>query len=518
MPGGSGPFSTASAMNNTLSRPPVKPRSLTQQTLSAVVWQSSVAGASVIVRAVILIVLARYLPARDFGIVAAAMVVSNVAQAVTQVGVAKAVVQRAVLLESHIRTAFLATVLMAAAATTLLAFGAPLLAAPFNLPGLERVVQFLSVLLLLNGIASVPMALVHRARKFRISSMIELASFVFGYGVIGLLLTFAGFGMWSLVLAEVGHAGSRMLLYLFVQRPPLGLGLDRLALKELFQVGSGYSAGQIGNLVATQVDYLIVGRMLGATALGLYSRAYQFLMLPAQLIGTAIQTVLFPSIAAIQDQPERVARAFLRATGVVALATLPISGTLLILAPELVHVTLGPRWHGMTAPFQILIASLLFRTSYKISDSVALALGSMAQRAARQWIYAAAVAGGSWAGAHWGLVGAAVGVSIAVTLNFLMMLQLAMRVTGVSPGEMLATHLSHASAAVPILVAVWTSVGIARGNAFGTPAVLAVGLLSAASMAALLWWKARWLFGADGEWAHAVAATRLAPLMARFRG
>ena len=496
---------------------PAKSPSLTQQTVSAFFWQSGVAAANVVVRAIILILLARYLPARDFGIVAAAMVVSNITRVVTQIGVNKAVIQRSVLSEEHVRSAFLVTVLMAAGATAILAIGAPLFAMPFKLPEVEPVIRLLSVLLLLNGITAVPMALTHRARRFRTSSIIEFLSFLFGYGCVGLILTFAGFGVWSLAFAELGHAAARALMYLLVERPPLGLRLNRAALRDLFEVGSGFSAGQIGNLVATQVDYLLVGRLLGATALGLYSRAYQFLMLPAQLIGTATQTVLFPSIAAIQDQPERVARAYLRATGVVALTTLPISGALIILAPELVRLTLGPRWIGMTLPFQILIATLLFRTSYKISDSVSLALGSMIQRAWRQWIYAGAVALGAWAGAPWGLPGVSAGVGAAVALNFLMMLQLAMRVTGVSARQMWATHLSHALAAVPIVIAVGAAVAVARINGLADLTVLGSGLGAAALTGALLWWRLRWIFGADGEWAHGIAVARLAPLQARFR-
>jgi PST family polysaccharide transporter len=495
----------------------VKPRSLTHRVISAFFWQSGVAAASMVVRAVILILLARHLPPGDFGIVAAAMVVSNITQAVTQIGVAKALVQRPVLLDHHVRTGFLATVLMGVIATVLLAFGAPLFAAPFNIAGLEPVIRFLSVLMLLNSITAVPMALTHRAMKFRISSGIELLSFLFGYGAVGMILALAGFGVWSLAIAEVSHAGSRMLLYMYVERPPLGLRWNRMALKELFDVGSGYSAGQIGNLVATQVDYFLVGRMLGATALGLYSRAYQFLMLPAQLIGTATQAVLFPSLASIQDQPKRVARAFLRATGVVALTTLPISGVLMILAPELVDITLGPRWQGMVVPFQILIATLLFRTSYKIADSVSLALGSMVQRAVRQWIYAGAVAAGAWLGARWGLPGVSAGVGAAVVLNFAMMLQLAMQVTGVSAYRIFATHVAHAFAAVPIVVTVWASVSLARLDGLHDLLVLALGLGTGALMAGLLWWRCRWIFGADGEWAHDIAAARLAPLQAKFR-
>lgn len=504
-------------MGRTVTERAPKIRSLTQKTLSAFFWQSGVATANVFIRAVILILLARYLSPADFGIVAAAMVVSNITQAITQIGFAKAVVQRPILLDEHVRSGFLATVLLGAIATALLTIGAPLFAAPFKIEGLEPVVRFLSVLLLLNSITAVPMALIHRAMQFRTSSLIDLCSFLFGYGGVGMVLTLAGFGVWSLAIAEVSHAACRTLLYMIAARPPLGLRWNVTAIRELLGVGSGFSAGQIGNLVATQIDYFIVGRMLGATALGLYSRAYQFLMLPAVLIGTATQSVLFPSIASIQDQPERVTRAYLRATGVIAFTTLPTSGVLMILAPELVNLTLGPRWVEMILPFQILIATLLCRTSYKVSDSVSLALGSMAQRAWRKWIYAGAVALGASIGARWGLPGVSALVGAAVTLNFLMMLQLAMRLTRVSASQMLVTHVCHALAAAPIVLATWTIVTLARGNSLSDLLVLALGVGGAVLLAGLLWWRCRWIFGADGEWAHGVAAARLAPLQAKFR-
>ena len=491
--------------------------SLTQQTISGIFWQSSRAGANIVLRALILIMLARHLPAQDFGLVAAAMVVATVAQAFTQIGVTKALVQMLTLTEQHVRSAFALSVFMGSGAAVLLIFGAPAFAAPFHMIGLEPIIRVLSVLLLLNSIAAVPAALLDRARRFKISSMLELSAFVIAFGGIGLLLAIAGYGVWALVMAEVSQGLVRMLLYLVIERPPIGFWPNRSCLGDLLFIGSGFSAGQIGNLVATQIDYLIVGRLLGAEALGLYNRAYQFLMLPAQLVGTATQTVLFPSIASIQDQPERIARAFLRGVGVIAMATLPMSGVLIVLAPELVDVTLGERWHGMVLPFQLLASTLMFRTSYKVSDSVSLAMGSMYRRAWRQWVYAGAVVIGAVLGANWGLPGVAIGVGAAIVVNFLIMLQLALQITRVSASHVLAIHLRHLMAALPIVFTDVVVVAFLRAREAADVLVLLVGLFAAALTSALMWWKCRWAFGEDGKWLHAVADDRLAPLRARIR-
>ena len=492
-------------------------QSLTQRTVSGFMWQSSVAGANVVIRTFVLIILARHLAARDFGIVAAAMVVATITQVFSQIGVTQAIVQRLTITTRHVRTGFAVALYTGIAGALVLLLGAPLFGLLFRMPEVEPVVRLFSTLLILNGIAAVPIALLQRAHRFRVSATIELIAFVLGYGLIGIGLTFAGFGLWALACAQITQVSSRTIFYLFAAPPAMTLRPDRQELNELLHVGSGYSFGQIANLVATQVDNFIVGRLLGAEALGLYSRAYQFLMLPAQLLGTAAQTVLFPSIAVIQDQPERVARACLRAIGVVAMVTLPLSGVLAVLAPELVHVALGKRWVGMIPPFQILVLSLMFRTSYKISDSIALAFGAMRPRAARQLAYAAAVAVGSLIGSHWGLTGVAAGVALAVVLNFFMMLQLALKLTGIPPSQVLAVHVRHAVVSIPIVAMAYLATVLDRTMRLHDFLVLMLGFGAAGAVALIMWWRFRRVFGDDADWAHAQAMSRVAHFRTRSR-
>ena len=101
-----------------------------------------------------------------------------------------------------------------------------------------------------------------------------------------------------------------------------------------------------------------------------------------------------------QDDLRRVANAYLRGIALVAMITIPGSVVAVILAPEAIHVLLGGghKWDDVIVPFQIFAAGLIFRTSYKISDSLARAMGTVYKRAWRQAVYAAAVVIG------WGLL------------------------------------------------------------------------------------------------------------------
>jgi PST family polysaccharide transporter len=282
------------------------------------------------------------------------------------------------------------------------------------------------------------------------------------------------------------------------------------ALKRLLASGVGFSIGQFGNFVALNVDNFTVGRWMGADALGLYSRAYQFLMIPTNLFGTVVDKVLFPAMAHVQDDNERLTRAFRRALAVVAMITLPISALLVVLAPELVTLVLGPRWVEMILPFQVLAATMLFRTSYKMSDSLIRAKGAVYRRAWRQWVYAAAVFAGALAGARFGLGGVAAGVGLAIVLNFALMLQLALQITGLRWAAVLGLHVRYLLAAAVVLAAIWAAASWARSQALHPMFVLALAGAAAAAAEGAMVMIGRPVFGREGEWA-------LAPVRARLR-
>jgi PST family polysaccharide transporter len=426
-------------------------------------------------------------------------------------------VQRLSVTRENIKGAFAISLYTGLAASLALFAAAPLIAALFKMDGLTPFVRFLSGTLLLNSLSAVPAALMQREYRFRAIAVVELGSFTLGFGLIALLMAERGFGAWSLAVGQAVQALARTAVFFAVRKPPLGLSATQPGARQLLNVGGGFSAGQVGNYVATQVDYLVVGRWLGAETLGYYNRAYQFFMLPAQLFGTAISTVLFPSIASIQQEQARVARAYLRALGCVAMLTLPTTGVIIVLAPEIVNVLLGAQWTSMITPFQILLAGLLFRTSYKVSDAVSLAMGSMYERARRQWIYAAAVAGGALAGTAYGLAGVAIGVSAAVVLNFLMLTKLAQTLTNVTTSEIWRVHSRHLRAALLITLPTEVVAELLRWLNAGGPLILLGAGVTATGVTAFLWFGCRSVFGDEGAWLHDLARTRLGPAFRKMR-
>ena len=246
---------------------------------------------------------------------------------------------------------------------------------------------------------------------------------------------------------------------------------------------------------------MVTGRYLGPTALGYYGRAYSLMSAPAYAIGTVLDLVLFPVMAKVQDDLRRLRVAYLRGVGLVALLVLPLSACVILLAPELIHVVLGPRWSAAILPFQVLAIGMLFRTSYKISDSIARSTGAVYRRAWRQVIYAFLVIGGSMVGQRWGIVGVAWGSLIALTINFILLASLSLDVAQIGWGDFWKVHRPALMLTIVSFPIVYLTTAGARALHLHSVFVLLCGGLTLFALCSTLIWCVPAVFlGEEGQW------------------
>jgi PST family polysaccharide transporter len=247
--------------------------------------------------------------------------------------------------------------------------------------------------------------------------------------------------------------------------------------RRLLGFGSAYSVAQLGNWTANNGDNLVVASLLGPAPLGIYARAYQLLVQPANLIGSVADKVLFPTMSRIQDDHVRLSRAYVTANSLIAMLTLPAGVLLFVLAPEVVAILLGPGWEAVVLPLQIFAVVLLPRTAYKISGSLTRATGAVVGGALRQWIYAGLVVVGCAVGSRWGINGVAVGASLAIVLHTAIMLKFSARIQRGLVARVLAAYAKSLPLALVVAAACWPLAAWLRGT---TPAAL-VGLATVAA-------------------------------------
>lgn len=465
-------------------------------------WTMSGTGVQALIQLVVLMALGRLLTPAEFGVMAAAMVVIAVSQIVSHVGVGPAMVQRRTLEVVHIRVAFTISSVLGLMLGLLVWLAAPALAAFYRIPAVEPVLRAVALLFPMDGLTTVGRSLLIRQLSFRLLVALDLGSYVLGYAFVGVLLAWQGYGVWAMVAGSLAQSALRMVATYAATRHPLRPSLNPRAGRDLLSFGFGHSLAQIALVFSQQADNLVVGRWLGPVALGIYGRAYSLMVMPATAFERIVNRVLFPVMAQVQDERERLAGAYERALATVALISLPLSAVLWVLAPELVPALLGPQWTAVVLPFRLFTCGLFFRMSSKISDACSKAAGAVYSRALIQGVYAVLVLVAALVGQRWGVGGVAVAVSLAMGLNWLMMTALGQVVTGLSWPRFMRAQAPGAVFAVLFGVAVAITVQATRAAHLSSLWVLVVGGLTVPAVLVAAWrlGAASWL-GPHGIWA-----------------
>ncbi|MDH3254677.1 MAG: lipopolysaccharide biosynthesis protein [Acidobacteriota bacterium] len=411
--------------------PSPEKRSLTTRAFSGAFWTASGWGLSTLVQLVFGLAIARILGPQVLGIYAAALVVIRFSNLLGAIGIGPALVQRRELAERHIRTGLTMSVALSLVIGLVAWFGAPVLSDFFRMPDLTRAVRTLAFVFPIRGLCVVPRALLQRSLGFRRLAAIEASAYSLGFGIVGVTLALTGFGLDALIIATLSQAALELALLSVAQPHARRPQFDASAAGELLAYGGGITLSGLFGFLAFQGDKLVVGRLLGDAALGLYSRAYSLMSTSTKLYSKIAASATFPILSRVQMSSERSQRALRRGLALNALTVLPLSAILFVIAPELIAVLLGSAWSGMTTPFRILVLFLVFRGADKLCGPFIMSVAKVYRLAWIQAAFAALVVTGAWAGSHWGGIGgAAAGVAAAIVAHSLLLLRVSLSLAG----------------------------------------------------------------------------------------
>jgi O-antigen/teichoic acid export membrane protein len=450
---------------------------LGKKTLRGVTWTLVGQVLSNVSRVAVLAVLGRLLTPTEFGQVAAGLTVIGLALALKSVGIGLALVQRREIEPAHVEAAFGFSLLFALALSGAGVLLAPLIADLYRIPDSAPIIQALSVMFLLRGLAWTSSFLCQRDMNFRALALIDFVAYIIGSAVT-IALAVAGAGAWSLVIGYLVEAGLGSAALLWVRPPPLRPRIRWHALRDLLGFGTGQTAAGIANYFANQGDYIVVGRFVGEAALGFYTRAYELIRYPSLIFNNIVGTVLFSSFSRLQDQPDRLGQAFRRVLFLNGALLLPMSAGLIVLGPEAIRILMGPGWDNAVLPFQIMAVSMLFRTSYKLGGIVARSSGDVFHLAWWQLVYAVLVTGGALVSVRWGITGVSCTTALAVAFHFLALTRLALQRVTLSWSEVAAAHAPGLLSAALVVAGALPVVLLLRHLDAGAAVIAVVGVLA----------------------------------------
>jgi len=324
--------------------------------------QRSLRGGAIVlaaegVRAVVVVgylgTIARLLTPADFGVVAMSMAVLWVLVPLSTMGLSVAAVQTPDLTDEALNAVFWASLAFASVLALAAVLAAPLVGLLYRRPELVAITRVLSVVLLINGLAAAPSAILRRQLRFGVLSGLEFGSLVISAGA-ALLAAAAGLGHWSLVLHELTlHASIMAGAWVFCGWRPGAPG-GAAVLGPLLDYGRPLTAFRVLESVRAQFDRFLVGMTVSPAALGSYTAASNLLLrIMRRMIGP-VSGVAVSSLARLQEAPREFCDHYRLSVLWAMTLSLPVV-SFVALEPDLVVVgLLGAQWTDAIPIFWIL--------------------------------------------------------------------------------------------------------------------------------------------------------------------
>ena len=294
------------------------------------------------------VVIARILAPKDFGVFAVALVVHAIVINMSDMGVAAALIRdEAAQSEAEAPTVVTIALVTGCLLGLLMAVTAPLAARLLGSPKAASAIAVMALTLPLAGLSTVPMAFLRRHFRMDRIFVADMANTV-SSGVLVIALALSGWGPMALAWSWVAGQLLTTVLLLTYRPGRFRPGWARSDVRRLLAFGLPLAGANILAFSVLNVDYVVVGRVLGATALGLYVLAFNISGWPMNVLGTVVRSISLPGFSHAQrdgaDMPDR----FVQWLEMVAMITLPVCFILGAVGRPLVVTIYGQRW-GLAA-------------------------------------------------------------------------------------------------------------------------------------------------------------------------
>lgn len=411
------------------------------KTKEGMFWVLLFKGVSFVVRMGSSIVLARLLFPKEFGLMGIASVVIQFARRFSNFGFNSALIQRKEIKDEHLNTVFISTMTLMGLITSSLFFGASWIADYFNEGILRLVMMVIAFNFVIEGLASVPRAILTREMKFK---ELETAGSVGEMFAMLSPIVFAllGFGVWSLVWGSVlGLLATSVMVISYARWIPK-LQFRAWAFRDVFSFGVWVYVDNFLSYFVKNVDYFVIGKFLNATALGYYERAFNLMSMPRNQLVRSFERVMFSAYSRVQDDSERIIKAVMKVTANLAVITYPLMIWMYFASPSLIVFLYGANWEPTVLPLQIMCIAGILNTFSMIFFPLFEAKALMAQLAWRKLLYMVVLAAAVAIGLKWDIAGVAWGVTVASVFQVILMVMMANRHLGFKVSHFLSVQKS----------------------------------------------------------------------------
>lgn len=318
---------------------------------------------------IIFIVLARLLGPDSFGLLGMAVVLIDFLGCFSEFGLISALIQAEKVSEEDYNTVFWGTVLFSGIIYILTFILAPVIASFYGEPKLVAITRVVFIMYLVAPLAYVPEAIERRNLRYDRLAAAYLVSLIIS-GAIGISLALLKFGVWSLVVQQIAMALIRGVALLWLTKWAPKAVFSYAKLKRLVKVGSGFTSINIIYYFTHNLDSIMVGKILGPAALGIYNMAMRIAKYPLTKVWAIFGEMLFPAFASFRNDMERVRKNFIKVTMFGGIVLIPVIISAFFGIKPLIAIVFGERWIATVPVIRIVLLYVIFDSLFLSDESI----------------------------------------------------------------------------------------------------------------------------------------------------
>jgi PST family polysaccharide transporter len=380
------------------------------------------------------ILLARLLTPAEWGLASMALVVAALMTTLSDLSLAAALVQQQRITEEDRSTMFWTCLALGVGVTAVGVAGSGLVADFFGEPQLKALFAVASIAFIFNAIERVPAALLSRDLAFRSLDGRQIIATILG-SAVAVVLAVLGAGAWAIIGNFLTVAATSAVLTWLITywRPRLVFSWTS------FRRLTGFGITLFGSVLLfnlrTTADRLLIGRFLGPAPLGMYSFANQLMFTPVLNVSYPLQAVLYPVLATLQTERDRMYAAWLRGKRLTVAIMTPAFMTLLVTAPDLIPTLFGRRWEDSIPIVQLLCLGGVAYSLGTQNWNILMVLNKVGTLLRLTLLVTVTVVVAVLVGLPWGIVGVAASFAVAQWLLVTPEIWITSRATGIGLGE-----------------------------------------------------------------------------------
>ncbi|MDP3941910.1 MAG: lipopolysaccharide biosynthesis protein [bacterium] len=344
-----------------------------KRTFKGLLWMS---GSKLVSRSISILkiaILAHFLAPAQFGIFGIATLILSLLDILTETGVNIFLIQSEKAIKKYINSAWFVSIIRGCFISILIIVLAPFIANFFHISSAVNILYFISIVPFIRGFINPAEIQFQKNLTFHKEFFFRTSIFAIDAGT-AICISFFTHSVYSLVWGLLAGSILELLISFIYIKPIPRFSLEKKYLTEIFNKGKWITAYGILNYFSTIGDELVVGRIFGATNLGIYEMAAKISVQPGAEISDVVSRVVFPVYTKIMHDKKRLFLAFSKITFIVATCSVLVGITILALAKEIILLAFGNLWLPMLPVLQVLIIYGIINTLAGPSTALFLAV------------------------------------------------------------------------------------------------------------------------------------------------